>query len=401
MARWVSRLSLSSSRRTWSWRRASSSWRSSITLRIMRLSSWPWRRGSTMSSTRPASTASSSPGAARLSLTTRVGSRSQSAAHCSAGTARAWATTSDTSAGSASRLSAAITARPSRAMVSARASRPGPGSSITPISCLGRSMAMASLGEGVVEVGVVEVEIVHGEGVVAHLAVADLEAATLQPGVADEAVAVPADQLLLVEQPGTHIHDTQGGKAVAHPVLVHVVGGIGDHIRRHAAGVTQGARPQEGEHQVAGLLPPPYRQSLAEVLVASGDLHVGGEVPEAADAHRGVDHEAREGDAGVAGLALQQAVERRARLAQIGEDVADPGLHRLGRHRPIAPGHRLEYRPVHDVVEGEDPAIEALPGIIRVALLDGRRAGTAGQQCHREQPRYRPALPSSGAGVPE
>src|SRR5262249_30015715 len=85
-----------------------------------------------------------------------------------------------------------------------------------------------------------------------------------------------------------------------------------------------------------------------------------------ADPDARVEEQAREVDARRARLALEQVVHHRRRRAHVHEEARDR-VAREGRHEPGPPAaHRLEDGDGEEVVEGEDLAVEALPGVVDV-----------------------------------
>ena len=62
-------------------------------------------------------------------------------------------------------------------------------------------------------------------------------------------------------------------------------------------------------------------------------------------------------------LALQAIVDQVSRLAKIAEYIADAIVEKLGHHRVITFGQRLERIFVYRVVEAENRTIETFPGI--------------------------------------
>ena len=102
-------------------------------------------------------------------------------------------------------------------------------------------------------------------------------------------------------------------------------------------------------------------------------------IGEAADTDGGVDDEPPERIDRAPRLALQQRVDRRPRLRQVGEDMADAAPCRLGCNGAIDLRRRLQHHLVDPVVQPPHRAVEPLIGI-------ARRPGAGGRAAGQEQP---------------
>src|SRR3546814_1193825 len=124
------------------------------------------------------------------------------------------------------------------------------------------------------------------------------------------------------EQLRAHIHQLQALQEHAGLVVLHLADRRQLAVADQAEGVAHRARAEQRQLDVARSLPAPHAQRLAEVLALVGQLRVAGRVEDAADAQRAVEGEAPQRLRRLLRLALQQGVERAARLDQVVEEVA-------------------------------------------------------------------------------
>src|SRR5690606_4104895 len=140
---------------------------------------------------------------------------------------------------------------------------------------------------------------------------------SLQVSVAYEAVAVKGDvvnKFFCVQEPGASIHSPQAHDAVAYGDILDGHDRASGRETFQEAGaachtVTDGAGPEEGQHDVGAGFDTPYTHRYAKVVRdALGAVH-GGNVDTAAQTHGGVKQHPTQGSEEVDGLALQEAVD--------------------------------------------------------------------------------------------
>jgi hypothetical protein len=196
------------------------------------------------------------------------------------------------------------------------------------------------------------------------------------------AASVPAPT---PDTPQATIEATQAGNAAPTtagdtPAQAPASGNAAAQPPTQAEHVAHGARAEQRQLDVARALPAPCAQRLPEILVAIRQGGIGGGVEDAADAERGVEHEASQRLPRLLGLALQQRVERGHRLAEIGEEVAHAQPHRPRHHRHVGVGQWLGDAAVDRVVEAVHLAVEAFPRVVAVLHFGRRRQGGIGDR---------------------
>ena len=130
------------------------------------------------------------------------------------------------------------------------------------------------------------------------------------------------------------------------------------------------------------------RRAEAVVVMRQVELARLGDVEHAADPDRRIDEEAPDGLDRALGLQLQHVVGEHQRLADIREDMPDPGAQRLGDHRLVQHRQRPERDPVEELVDREHRPVEALERIALGPVMPRpRRARGDGRRCWRRHAR--------------
>jgi len=122
---------------------------------------------------------------------------------------------------------------------------------------------------------------------------------------------------------------------------------------------------------------PQWPRVWPKSIVVALDAGLGGDVEQAAQAEHGVDAETHQVLAGFLGAQLEQRIEGRPQVAQVGEEIVHTGAHWLWGDLHIGRGHRPDHRRVDRVVEAVYATVEGLQRIARVGVGAG---GTTGQQ---------------------
>jgi hypothetical protein len=170
-------------------------------------------------------------------------------------------------------------------------------------------------------------------------------------------------------------------------------------IRYQADAVAYGGGAQQRQHQVGAAVHAPFTQCLAEVRPVAIQSHTSGRIEEAADPNGGVDHEARGIADAVVQVALQELVDDRGRVAQVGHEIIDRGADRLRYYLHIATGHRSQQGVIELAVEHIDRTVEAFKAIARVRLAARQCRATTQSQVQRQQcQRGSSARDGAGAG---
>jgi len=147
---------------------------------------------------------------------------------------------------------------------------------------------------------------------------------------------------------------------------------LGGKVHGQAAGVADVGRAEDWQHEVGTARYAVEAQGLAEVFALARQAHGGGRVPEAGDADRGVQQQARGGFHRALALELQQAVHQVRHIAEVVEKVAHAGAQEARRDVAVAIDHRQEHPLVEAVVEVVDPAVPLFQWVIDVKRVERR-----------------------------
>ena len=208
----------------------------------------------------------------------------------------------------------------------------------------------------------------------------------LQIGVTREAVFVQRhgfDHFVGLQQPGALVHGPQGVERVARGHMLN--------LTRHRAGrpvgyqahaVAHAGRAKEGNDKVRPTGHMPARQGQAKVLLVARHARLSGNVEQTAKAQHGVDGDAHQAVVGPFPLELQQVVDQRPHVSNVGAGIAHARAHRRGHHVGIDRSHRLEHSFVQAFVEAKHGAVVRLPGVVLGRDMAGRQIGAACERQH-------------------
>ena len=135
------------------------------------------------------------------------------------------------------------------------------------------------------------------------------------------------------------------------------------------------------------------RRAEAVVVMRQVELARLGDVEHPPDPDRRIDEKPPDGLDRALGLQLQHVVGEHQRLADIREDMPDPGAQRLGDHRLVQHRQRPERDPVEELVDREHRPVETLERIALGPVMPRPRRvrGSGGRcgRCHVRRDRYR------------
>ena len=138
---------------------------------------------------------------------------------------------------------------------------------------------------------------------------------------------------------------------------------IGRRVRRQADRVALIARAENRQHEVAGRVPAPLAEGLAEIRVRLRDFPFRAHIEQAQHAHGAVAQEARGLIMGALPFFLEQVVDQPARVSEVPAEIADAGPHRFHDEEPVDPARRLDDPDHEALVKTPHHPVERFDGV--------------------------------------
>ncbi len=148
-------------------------------------------------------------------------------------------------------------------------------------------------------------------------------------------------------------------------------------FRNDGCRIPAGGWPEERQHQIRAFRYPPASKGQPQIRVVLAQVHLGGHIKQASHTQGTVHRKPAPVLPHMIPAPLEDTVQPTAKIAQVLIESGNGVIHPLGGDLAIALGHRLEAVFVHQLVEGKDLAVKALPGIF-ILILTRRRIKSRG-----------------------